>query len=65
MRDCIIANNCINKNKLFASGMSDKLVNCIEIISRMYSEREKEITLFDCIVCICDTQKYKFILFID
>lgn len=52
MSDCIIANNCINKNKPFASGMSDKLINCIDIISRMYSEREKEITLFDCIVCI-------------
>ncbi|XP_025268195.1 rootletin isoform X2 [Camponotus floridanus] len=63
MSDCIMANNCINKNKLFASGMSDKLVNCIEIISRMYSEREKEITLFDCIIkkeenhCMCSDPK--------
>ncbi|KAL6439318.1 hypothetical protein ACFW04_003883 [Cataglyphis niger] len=63
VNDCIISNNCMNKNKLFASGMSDKLVNCIEIITRMYSEREKEITLFDCMIkkeenyCVCSDSK--------
>ncbi|EZA51653.1 hypothetical protein X777_08837 [Ooceraea biroi] len=45
---CIISNNCTKENKMCASAMSDKLVNCIEIITKMYSEREKEITLFDC-----------------
>jgi len=50
MTDCI-SNNCTKKNELYASDMSGKLVNCIEIISKMYSEREKEITLFDCMVC--------------
>ncbi|CAL1676645.1 unnamed protein product [Lasius platythorax] len=63
VNDCIISNNCMNKSKFFASGMSDKLVNCIEIITRMYSEREKEITLFDCMIkkeenhCVCSDSK--------
>lgn len=52
MGDCIISNNCTNRNKFCASGMSDKLVNCIEIITNMYLEREKEVTVFDCMVCI-------------
>ncbi|KAH0945775.1 hypothetical protein HN011_007548 [Eciton burchellii] len=58
MTDCI--SNNTKKNELYASDMSGKLVNCIEIISKMYSEREKEITLFDCMMkkkqdhCTCD-----------
>ncbi|XP_026824935.1 sporulation-specific protein 15 [Ooceraea biroi] len=60
---CIISNNCTKENKMCASAMSDKLVNCIEIITKMYSEREKEITLFDCMMkkeqnhCTCGESK--------
>lgn len=50
MNGCIISNSCTNENKLYIGDMPDKLVNCIEIITRMYSEREKEIKLFDCMV---------------
>lgn len=52
MDDDIITSNALKKNKLCTSGMSDKLVDCIEIITKMYLEREKEVTVFDCMVCI-------------
>lgn len=52
MDDCTISNNYTNKNKLCASDMSDKLVNCIEIITKIYLERQKEVTVFDCMVCV-------------
>ncbi|XP_011872886.1 PREDICTED: protein NETWORKED 1D-like isoform X2 [Vollenhovia emeryi] len=61
--DCIISNNCTNKTKLCTSDMSDKLIDCIEIITKMYLEREKEVTVFDCMVrkeegrCICSDSK--------
>ncbi|XP_024875177.1 sporulation-specific protein 15-like [Temnothorax curvispinosus] len=61
--DCIISNNCTNKNKLCASGMSDKLIDCIEIITKMYLERENEVIVFDCMVkkeesrCVCGDSK--------
>ncbi|XP_018361869.1 PREDICTED: sporulation-specific protein 15-like isoform X2 [Trachymyrmex cornetzi] len=61
--DCTIANNYINKNKLCASDMSDKLVNCIEIITKIYLERQKEVTVFDCMIkkeenrCACGDSK--------
>ncbi|KYN34259.1 hypothetical protein ALC56_11366 [Trachymyrmex septentrionalis] len=61
--DCTIANNYTNKNKLCASDMSDKLVNCIEIITKIYLERQKEITVFDCMIkkeenrCACGDSK--------
>ncbi|XP_025157835.1 centromere protein F isoform X2 [Harpegnathos saltator] len=48
--DCIISDSCTNENKLCISNMSDKLSSCIEIITKMYSEREKEITLYDCMI---------------
>jgi len=51
MDECTISNNT-NENKLYASNMLDKMINCIEIISKMYLEREKEVTVFDCMVCI-------------
>ncbi|XP_028045723.1 interaptin isoform X2 [Monomorium pharaonis] len=57
--DSIISNNSTNKNKLCASGMSDKLVNCIEIITKMYLEREKEITVFDCMSNVNNTRQFK------
>lgn len=50
LNGCIMSNNCTDKNRHCVGGISDKLVNCIEIIIRMYSEREKEINLFDCMV---------------
>lgn len=59
MDDCIISNNCTNKNKLCASGMSDKLINCIEIITKMYLEREKEVTVFDCMSNINSAREFK------
>lgn len=47
-----MSTSCTNKNIFCETGISDKLVNCIEIITRMYSEREKEISLFDCMVSV-------------
>lgn len=61
--DCTISNNYTNKNKLCASDMSDKLVNCIEIITKIYLERQKEVTVFDCMIkkednrCACGDSK--------
>ncbi|XP_011066549.1 PREDICTED: uncharacterized protein PFB0765w-like [Acromyrmex echinatior] len=61
--DCTIANNYTNKNKLCASDMSDKLINCIEIITKMYLERQKEVTVFGCMIkkeenrCACGDSK--------
>ncbi|XP_018398230.1 PREDICTED: myosin-11-like [Cyphomyrmex costatus] len=63
MDDCTIPNNCISKNKLCTSDMSDKLVNCIEIITKIDLERQKEITVFDCMIkkeenrCACGDSK--------
>lgn len=60
MDDCIISNNCTNKNKLCANDMSSyKLANLIEIITKMYLEREKEVIAFDYMVC----NIYKQVLF--
>ncbi|XP_032683902.1 reticulocyte-binding protein 2-like isoform X2 [Odontomachus brunneus] len=47
--NCIISDHA-NKNRFCTSDMSDKLGSCIEIITKMYSEREKEITLYDCMI---------------
>lgn len=49
--NCIISDHA-NENRFCTSDMSDKLGSCIEIITKMYSEREKEITLYDCMVNI-------------
>ncbi|XP_018361868.1 PREDICTED: myosin heavy chain, skeletal muscle-like isoform X1 [Trachymyrmex cornetzi] len=57
--DCTIANNYINKNKLCASDMSDKLVNCIEIITKIYLERQKEVTVFDCMSNVNNARQFK------
>ncbi|XP_018053882.1 PREDICTED: myosin-11-like [Atta colombica] len=43
--------------------MSDKLINCIEIINKIYLERQKEVTAFDCMIkkeenrCACGDSK--------
>ncbi|XP_014479205.1 PREDICTED: centromere-associated protein E-like isoform X2 [Dinoponera quadriceps] len=50
MNSCIISDSCTNENGLCTSDMSDKLGSCIEIITKMYSEREKEIILYDCMI---------------
>ncbi|KAL6260134.1 hypothetical protein P5V15_007671 [Pogonomyrmex californicus] len=61
--DCIASNNCTNQNRLCTSSMSDKLFNCIEIITKMYSEREQEIIAFDRMIkkeenhCVCGNSK--------
>ncbi|XP_020299271.1 sporulation-specific protein 15-like isoform X3 [Pseudomyrmex gracilis] len=63
INDCAMSTSCTNKNIFCETGISDKLVNCIEIITRMYSEREKEISLFDCMIkkeenqCECKDSK--------
>lgn len=60
MDDCIMSNNCTNKNKFCASDMSDKLVNLIETITKMNLEREKEVTAFDYKVSMYNVQNLFF-----
>lgn len=40
--------------------MSDKLIDLIETITKMYLEREKEITAFDYMVCVYRMYKFGF-----
>lgn len=43
--------------------MSDKLVNLIETITKMYLEREKEVTAFDYMVSVYIMYKICFFFF--